>query len=974
MKYLIFSLLLIFYQSSTVIAQNIETSHELSGRIVDFVTNESVSDSTEVVLLSEDSTLVGHADVFNISDFYKSITRFSVRLKQKGNYILRVSNPQYYTLYKPIHVKLYKREKIIDVGILPLKRKYREKIFDMNEVEVTATKLKFYFSKDTLIYNADMFITQKGFVLNEILKKMPGLEVRDNGEIFSNGRKVDALLLNGKDFFNNDRKTLLENLPAYAVKQVKIFDKSKDSLSLIRREREFEGLVMDIRLKREYETSSFANVDLGYGTDHRYYGKLVGLKFNSLFRISAFCFANNVNKTELPTGMGDSYGIVNSNGNWMLDKAGLAYNLDNSKGLYSLNGNIQAEYIDGDDVLNTVKRQFYSSGDVYSRSNSVSNQYMFRFSTSHVFDLLGNTVYSFKLTPSFTYEKSKMNSENYTASTTIDLDDYWKDGWTDSLKTMDGSDVLNKYGIYDEMNLQKNVVDNLDFKIEFDKSMKIPHSNDIASISGFYNYISNTCDEFSQRNIEYLRLQNNQYVNIFSKKTSYIKECRANADYSFVFNQYGNLRFGYHFNFKSVDNDNPIYALQNLFGWDSVNGNPIGILPSEKIMVNLIDKNSYSYTQKNNDHMLNIMYELNRDWHFNKLSTTINVPINMQRRQMKYFRPSYEQNVSQSAFLPNFNLNFNYTYSNHEKRRFYYCSFAYDLRSELPSLYNLVNVTNDINPLYISHGNADLKNARNQHFFAQSFFQTPLGDVYRANITYDIYGNQVAYSQLYDVRTGITNITPINVNGNNTLSFELVNEKYLERSKRNKLTNTFRVIRNNSVDMMRTTLDNLSELSRVINNTYSESITYNFISKNNKISMTGVAFLQYSRSRGNRNSFIAQKYYDFGLNYSLKLELPKDFRVETNWNTTFRRGLSYSEMNTTESIWNATLTKAINEKIILSIEGFDILGQMKLMKREINAQSMVETYYNALRRYVMFHAVFHLSKKRVEQNLHHHHM
>jgi hypothetical protein len=65
---------------------------------------------------------------------------------------------------------------------------------------------------------------------------MPGLEMHPNGEIKVHGRKIDELLLNGKDFFNSDRKTLLENMPAYMVKNVKIYTKEKDSLSLIKRE------------------------------------------------------------------------------------------------------------------------------------------------------------------------------------------------------------------------------------------------------------------------------------------------------------------------------------------------------------------------------------------------------------------------------------------------------------------------------------------------------------------------------------------------------------------------------------------------------------------------------------------------------------------------------------------------------------------------------------------------------------------
>ena len=117
---------------------------------------------------------------------------------------------------------------------------------------------------------------------------MPGLTINNDGEILSNGRKVETLLLNGKDFFNNDRKTLLENLPAFMVKQVKVYEKEKDTTSLFERERELKGLVMDIRLKPDYHSNFLSSIDAAAGTDKRYYGRALGLKIND-FIVGLFC-------------------------------------------------------------------------------------------------------------------------------------------------------------------------------------------------------------------------------------------------------------------------------------------------------------------------------------------------------------------------------------------------------------------------------------------------------------------------------------------------------------------------------------------------------------------------------------------------------------------------------------------------------------------------------------------------------------
>ncbi len=282
------------YMSTAVFAQK-----QIHGTIADFVTNTEVNHvATQLELLNEDSSFVERGQVYSQIG-KKMTTAFILNVKKEGKHIIRVSNPNYHTLYHPIKIKFYKREQHIDAGRLLLKRK--PKVSDMqmlDEVTVMATKLQFYFDKDTLVYNASTFITQEGFVLNDILKKMPGMTISKDGEIFSNGRKVEMLLLNGKDFFDNDRQTLLENLPAFLVKDVRIYHKDKDTTSVFQREREREGLVMNVRLKREYNSMIIGNAELAYGTDNHYYGRLFVMKIHDLHRWSVYAGANDVIRNE----------------------------------------------------------------------------------------------------------------------------------------------------------------------------------------------------------------------------------------------------------------------------------------------------------------------------------------------------------------------------------------------------------------------------------------------------------------------------------------------------------------------------------------------------------------------------------------------------------------------------------------------------------------------------------------------------
>ena len=280
------------------------------GYVADFLTGVAVPDSALTVeVLRADSTGLDTVIIESYGSGRNSKTEFLVRMDVEGDYTVCISHPDYEAVRQTVHVKFYRKEFNPELGTFRMKRIMKR---NLGELEVKASKIKFYFKNDTLVYNADAFMTQDGFMLDDVLKKMPGLEFKD-GKIYSNGRLVNALLLNGKDFFNNDRETLLANLPAYMVKDVKVYEKTKDSLSRYERERNFEGLVMDVRLKREYNQSAMGNTELGGGTDERYMARLFGMKIHDLYRFSAYAGSNNVNSNDQVMGgyytnIDDGYG------------------------------------------------------------------------------------------------------------------------------------------------------------------------------------------------------------------------------------------------------------------------------------------------------------------------------------------------------------------------------------------------------------------------------------------------------------------------------------------------------------------------------------------------------------------------------------------------------------------------------------------------------------------------------------------
>ena len=132
------------------------------------------------------------------------------------------------------------------------------------EVPVTASRVKFYYKGDTIIYNADAFILAEGSMLDALISQLPGVELKRDGRIYHEGKFVDDLLLNGKQFFSNDRKLMLENLPAYTVKDIAIYDKQTDENEWLGiKDRQTQHHVIDVRLKKEYMVGWIANAEVG---------------------------------------------------------------------------------------------------------------------------------------------------------------------------------------------------------------------------------------------------------------------------------------------------------------------------------------------------------------------------------------------------------------------------------------------------------------------------------------------------------------------------------------------------------------------------------------------------------------------------------------------------------------------------------------------------------------------------------------
>lgn len=269
--------------------------------VEDAVTREPLVEGTMVELLSKDSVLIMAAAP--VKHIYGGPKAYFTALKppsRTGEYIVRVTHEGYETMTRRITLK---DGEVQESTTFQMKREMKEK--KLGTAVVRATKIKFYHKGDTLVYNADAFNLAEGSMLDALIEQLPGVELKRDGRILVNGRQVESLLLNGKDFFRGKSSIMLENLPSYMVKNVKVYEKQSEYSELTGIKDSHPAFVMDVRLKREYSIGWTANAQVGGGTEDRWLGRLFALRFTPQSRLMAFANANNTNETRRPGNNGD---------------------------------------------------------------------------------------------------------------------------------------------------------------------------------------------------------------------------------------------------------------------------------------------------------------------------------------------------------------------------------------------------------------------------------------------------------------------------------------------------------------------------------------------------------------------------------------------------------------------------------------------------------------------------------------------
>ena len=155
----------------------------------------------------------------------------------------------------------------------------------LEEAVVTAQAAKVTLRKDTFVYNANAFRTPEGSTIEELVRKLPGAQVSDDGTITINGKQVKKIKIDGKEFMTGDTQTAMKNLPTSIVNQIKAYDEKSDLARVSGIEDGNEETVLDFSVKPGMNRGLFANADLAVGTQHRYADRIMGARFDDKLKV-----------------------------------------------------------------------------------------------------------------------------------------------------------------------------------------------------------------------------------------------------------------------------------------------------------------------------------------------------------------------------------------------------------------------------------------------------------------------------------------------------------------------------------------------------------------------------------------------------------------------------------------------------------------------------------------------------------------
>ena len=891
--------------------------HSVQGSVVDNITGIGVT--AKITLMTADSvvidTITAQIEEMPYDNGYsKAYYVFKDAVTSKGKYIIKAEKEGYDVCYMNCELRST-REDYIGVKQIRMTKIVEH---ELKGVTVVASKVKMVMKGDTIVYNANAFNLAEGNMLDALIARLPGAKLEKDGRIYVNGKFIQSLLVNGQEFFAGNPKLALENLPAYTVNKIKVYNKAGIKSRLMERNMGDNTYVMDVRLKREYATGYMGDLEAGGGTQKRYKLRGFAMKFSDKERMGVFFNINNLNDNQRAALTGEWSPQDVGNGLLTVKNAGASYLhfLGNEFSWFSTENTWQ--HINTNNESVTHKQTYLPEGNSFLHNHSK------QLSSSDKWESIN---------------RLSIDKTNYSTSNSLSISYLRNNGFgSTNSATANETTRLNTL-------LSRNSLESSDFNFDFSTDNYVKYITDLIRGDFSVSYNRNKQKQFMLNNVQYLQggLPNDNRNNYFDMPNQKLK-LSASVGYDLNIRK-TTFAPSYSYTYTYNKASELLYRLDWIAGRDI---NQFNVLPSaSNALLSVLDNNnSYRFNEYRNEHRFNFHYfKFCRKLFDGEF--TVNLPLRLLNADFHYYGVN-EQRFSRRKLF--FEPNIRISHWGDDVS----WDFTAGMKSDFPTLLATADYRNDSDPLNIRLGNKDLRNLHHYDVEANVTFNGENEKTISLSANYHRTDNQVAYALIFDKTTGASIIYPTSVNGNWNTKFEVEFKRALDKANKILFSNNFSTNYNHSVDMASIAGSTESQRSIVNNWEFGDELKVNY-RLNDNYEFTFHTGGKYYLINSERVGFEKIKASDYNIGLNAQIVLPWELQLTTDMTMFARRGYQQTEMNTTDWIWNVQLARTfLKGHLTAKLQGFDLLQQLSNTRYVINSQGRTESWNNSIPRYVMF--------------------
>ena len=904
-------------------------AQHVTGIVIESDSQEPVAQTTVRILKSDSSLVTG-----GLTDLDG---KFRVKAPSAGKYIVQITCVGFKPFTKQVQLTAEKEVSLGTVSLSP-------DAIMLKGATVTGHAAKVTLKADTFVYNAAAFRTPEGSVVEELVKRLPGAEVSDDGTIKINGKEVKKILVDGKEFMTGDTKTAMKNLPTNIIDRIKAYDQQSDLSRISGIEDGEEQTVLDFGIKPGMNRGFMTNNDFGIGTRNRYSART----FNGLMKekstMMMMASANNVNDMGFSGGGGGRFGMGRQ-GLTATKMVGLNFNYENT-GKLILDGSVRWNHSDGDAFSKRNSESFFSStvsqfGNSWNQNFSRSNAWNAQMRLEWTPDSMTNIMFR----PNFRYNSS--DGEQTGESATFDQNPY--DYVSDPLAEIAKIDPLLVKNYQIQNGISYSDSKNVGGMLQFNRKLSNYGRNITIQLNG--NWSSGTSKSLTNNIVELLSTGSSYQTNRWSITPTDNYSYSARFSYSEPIMRRTYLQFSYTYGYSYQKSDRETYNLldahfEDLYphyrGWDAYLENSTPEL----------DKDLSRFSEyKNYTHTAEVMLRIIRD------SYSFNVGVQVVPQKSHYLQDYQGVHADTVRTVTNFSptLDFRWRKSQVSQLR-----FNYRANTRQPSISDLLDIVDDSNPLAIQRGNPGLKPSFTHNFRLNynDYFQKhqqSLGAFLNFSMTSNSVSNKTT---LIDEKTGKTETKPENINGNWNGNLFLMFSTALDSAAYFNLNTTTNLSYNHNVAYVSVGDIKTSQESVTNSLGIGERLALSYRNEWFEVELNGS--VNYNRKRSELQTNNNLDTWQFSYGGMIGITAPWGTALSTNMNMQSRRGYNDSSMNTNELLWNAQISQSFlrGNALTVSLQFYDILHQQSTISSVLSAIERSDTEYNAITNYAMLHVIY----------------